>query len=163
MNSYFPKDMKTKYSAVRDRYKKIGREPADDGMTDTDVTFDGTGMRRGHIGTGFVLETDTRLIIDFEVLCNMCSPCNIKKTTHTHKEEQRKATRKARKKGIRVKVLLTRPGLTECGVSFFVTHPFFSFFSSSQFFSNFIILHLFSSVHIYVADIFVYPNCKVLV
>lgn len=47
-------------------------------MIDLDVGYDGTWMTRGHkshISIGFVIEADTRVVVDFEVLCNYCTIC----------------------------------------------------------------------------------------
>lgn len=85
MNNVFPEQMSNTFTAVKKRYKQYGREEREDGVVDVDVTFDGTWMTRGHrshIGIAFVLEADTRQVLDFEVLCNHCIPCSKERTSH---------------------------------------------------------------------------------
>lgn len=84
MDINFPKKMEESYSEVMDHYRKIGREQDDNGVMDIDVTFEMTWLTRAyrtHIGVSFVLEADTRHILDFEVLSNTCHLCSTRKST----------------------------------------------------------------------------------
>ena len=45
------------------------------------VSYDGTWHKRGHTsnyGIGFVMDTLTGLVLDFEVLSKYCAACNVK-------------------------------------------------------------------------------------
>ena len=53
----------------------------DDGILEVDVTYDGTWMTRGHqshIGVGFVMDSETGAVLNFEVLSNFCQMCHVK-------------------------------------------------------------------------------------
>ncbi|XP_045594769.2 uncharacterized protein [Procambarus clarkii] len=63
---------------IFDHYiKQLHREPTD-GILDIDVSFDGSWHTRGHhsqIGTSFVVEIFTGMVVDFNVFCKKCSQC----------------------------------------------------------------------------------------
>ncbi|XP_050709396.1 uncharacterized protein LOC126994185 [Eriocheir sinensis] len=91
--------MSNTFTAVKKHYKQYGREEREDGVVDVDVTFDGTWMTRGHrshIGIAFVLEADTRQVLDFEVLCNHCIPCSKERTSHRDTFQEWFQTHKSR-------------------------------------------------------------------
>ena len=52
--------------------------PADDGITDIHVSYDGTWHKRGHTsktGMGCVIENKSGLVVDYEVLTTYCPTC----------------------------------------------------------------------------------------
>lgn len=57
---------------------------------DISGTYDGTCRKRGHtsnISVGFVIEQETGVIIDFDVLCNFCSVCASKQKQNLSQKE----------------------------------------------------------------------------
>ena len=64
--------------AVRRAYSKEGRHPDQDGLLDVDVSYDGSWQTRGHhsnIGAGFVIDSITGAVLDFEVKSKFCQKC----------------------------------------------------------------------------------------
>lgn len=56
------------------------------GLLNIDVSFDMSWMKRGHkshLDIGTVIDADTRIILDFEVMCNLCSSCESQRTKMT--------------------------------------------------------------------------------
>ncbi|KAL8607716.1 hypothetical protein ACOMHN_039389 [Nucella lapillus] len=54
-----------------------------DDVLDITVSYDGTWQKRGftsHHGIGVAIETQTGLVIDFEVLSNYCHSCSLART-----------------------------------------------------------------------------------
>lgn len=80
--------VKGKYDALSGRcvgavfryYETRGVRPDNSGLLNVDVSFDATWMTRGHrskIGAAFVIEINTGIILDFEVLSTYCHSCTI--------------------------------------------------------------------------------------
>ena len=68
------------HPAIREAYEKVGVIPDKEGILDIAVSFDGSWQKRGfssHNGTASVIDLLTGYPIDFEVLSNYCSKCNI--------------------------------------------------------------------------------------
>ncbi|KAA0196218.1 hypothetical protein HAZT_HAZT005313 [Hyalella azteca] len=78
MRIFFGMKQREVVEAVRQYYvNSEGRD--DDGLLDIEVSFDGTWMTRGHkshLGIGLIVECNTGLAIDFEVISNYCQRCN---------------------------------------------------------------------------------------
>ena len=67
---------------VRKYYEQKYDVSPDSLFWDIDVSFDGSWMTRGHrshVGMGAVIEADLGIIVDIEVLCNMCTTCTAQK------------------------------------------------------------------------------------
>lgn len=68
---------------VESVYDKSGSGKDSNGILNTDVSFDGTWMTKGHtskVGVAFVMDISTGLALDFEVLKKFCRACaNMKK------------------------------------------------------------------------------------
>ena len=80
MDVYFAARRQECIAGVRRFYAKsdILPDPTND-LLDIVVSYDGTWMTRGHtshIGVGIVIEMDTGMVIDFEVLSNFCQVCH---------------------------------------------------------------------------------------
>lgn len=63
-------------------YKKEGIEKDSDGILNINVSFDGTWLTKGHkshIGAKFVMEINSGMTVDFEILSNFCRACAIMK------------------------------------------------------------------------------------
>ena len=68
----------------------LGIRPGDDGVLDVDVSFDGTWMTRGHksqLSAGFVIEADTQIVVDHEVLSKYCYTCTKLSNKYKHNED----------------------------------------------------------------------------
>lgn len=82
MESHHENMMKKGIDAVVQHYRNTGVElNAATGYLDIAISFDGTWQKRGHtshIGVSFVVEIETGMVIDFEVLCNFCQVCSKK-------------------------------------------------------------------------------------
>jgi hypothetical protein len=73
---------------VFSKYEGQGLPLSDDGILNVDVSYDGTWHKRGHlsnVGAGFVIEADTGLILDSDVLCKFCLKCL--KLKHKYKDD----------------------------------------------------------------------------
>lgn len=82
---------------------ELGIEPDADGVLNIDVSFDGTWMTRGHrskVGVSFVIECNTGIVVDFEVLSSFCHGCVIlesKKTKNIISKEKYKIKKEKHK------------------------------------------------------------------
>ena len=68
------------HAVIREAYEKVGVLPDKEGILDLAVSFDGSWQKRGfssHNGMASVIDLITGYPIDFEVLSNYCSKCNI--------------------------------------------------------------------------------------
>ena len=71
--------------AVRREYAKEGISPDEEGILDVAVSFDGTWQTRGHhsnIGAGFVIDSFTGTVLDFEVKSKFCQRCALMKNKY---------------------------------------------------------------------------------
>ncbi|KAK3889782.1 hypothetical protein Pcinc_006343 [Petrolisthes cinctipes] len=80
MDIYFAARRQECITGVRRFYAKSDILPDPTNyLLDIVVSYDGTWMTRGHtshIGAGIVIEVDTGMVIDFEVLSNFCQVCH---------------------------------------------------------------------------------------
>jgi hypothetical protein len=77
MEAFYLVKQQSAIEGVR-RYYVTSEGRAADGLLDIEVSFDGTWMKRGHsshIGIGFVIEYNTGIVLDLEVICNFCMDC----------------------------------------------------------------------------------------
>ena len=82
MHKFYDEIMEICYARIGEYYASCDIMPDSDGILNINVSYDGTWMTRGyqsHIGCGFVIETDSGIVVDFEVLCNYCDVCETKK------------------------------------------------------------------------------------
>lgn len=86
MDEHCSCSMAAAHEAVRKYYISRGiAHPNKDGIINTEVTFDGTWMTRGHkshTGTGFLVKVNTGIKVEFEVLCSFCIVCHRGKFHH---------------------------------------------------------------------------------
>ena len=76
----FEQVSKKSVETIFDVYGKQGILPDEDGILDIGVSFDGSWQKRGHSshnGLASVIDLETGLLIDFEVLSNFCIKCKI--------------------------------------------------------------------------------------
>ena len=74
--------------AVRRQYSKEGILPDEGGVVDVAVSFDGSWQTRGHhsnIGAGFVIDSYTGGILDYEVKSKVCQRCT--QTSNKYKDD----------------------------------------------------------------------------
>lgn len=82
MDEHYSTMMAKGFSGIHRHYHELDEVPDNTGILNVDMSFDRTLMTHGHmshIGVGLVMEVDTRIIIDFEVLSNFCLACSIKR------------------------------------------------------------------------------------
>lgn len=93
MENHYEDMMKKGIEAVVQHYRNTGVEPdAATGYLDIAVSYDGTWLKRGHtshIGASFVTEVETGMVIDFEVLWNVCPVCSKKNLSAEWVEKHR--------------------------------------------------------------------------
>lgn len=80
---------KSREAVFRYYSEELDRQPDESGVLDVDASFDGTWHKRGHcslFGVGAVIEINTGLIIDYEVVGKMCSVCNYHESQHKKKQ-----------------------------------------------------------------------------
>ena len=71
--------------AVRRQYGNEGILPDEGGILDVSVSFDGSWQTRGHhsnIGAGFVIDSCTGSILDYEVKSKYCQRCTLMKNKY---------------------------------------------------------------------------------
>ena len=76
----FKKISEESVQAIFQSYAEDGIQPGEDGILDVAVSFDGSWQKRGHSphnGIADVIELNTGLPIDYEVLSNFCIKCKI--------------------------------------------------------------------------------------
>lgn len=76
MEQHYEATMKCTQDAIRQYYTHMDTFPDASGLIDIDVTCDMSWMKHGHrshLGIGTVNKADTRIILDFEVMCNLCN------------------------------------------------------------------------------------------
>ena len=84
----FEEISKRSFKTFFDVYGKQGAVPDNDGILDIGVSFDGSWQKRGHPsynGLASVIDFETDLLIDFEVLSNFCIKCEIAEDEQTEK------------------------------------------------------------------------------
>ena len=77
--------------AVRRQYRKEGIHVDEDGMLDVAVSYDGSWLTRGHhsnIGAGFVIDSCTGGVLDYEVKSKKCQKCSLMKHKYRNDEEE---------------------------------------------------------------------------
>lgn len=65
---------------VERSYEKQWKRKTEDGKLNTDLSFDGTWLTRGHkchIGATFIMNIYSGMVEDFEILSNFCRACAI--------------------------------------------------------------------------------------
>lgn len=83
MDAHYKKMMEEGIKGIFHHYETAEDVVPDDttGLLDVEVSFDGNWMIRGHkshIGVGVVIEVNTGIVIDLEVLSNFCPTCTKK-------------------------------------------------------------------------------------
>lgn len=95
MDAYHAQMRPKVLQGLKDVYSKLrageegDEQRQEDGILDVDVTYDGTWMTRGHrshIGVGFVMDSETGAVLDFEVMSNFCQKYFVKEKTLTPEE-----------------------------------------------------------------------------
>ena len=79
MNNCFENLMKGAYEKLKQYYVSAGIPVNSDGTIDIDCSYDGTWMTRGYkslIGVGFVVDVNTGVVVDFEVVSSFCKACS---------------------------------------------------------------------------------------
>lgn len=82
MNSYYDEQQLVTKRCVENIYQKDGIEKDSDGILNINVSFNGTWLTKGHkshIGATFVMEINSGMAIDYEILINFCISCAIMK------------------------------------------------------------------------------------
>lgn len=78
MDTYYKQQESVTKQCVDKAYEQKGKERDNDGKLNSDVSFDGTWMTRGHkshVGAAFVMDLYSGMVLDFEVLSNFCKSC----------------------------------------------------------------------------------------
>ena len=87
---YYETTQKKAHDGIFHHYASLGIHP--DPVTkqlDIAATYDGSWRKRGHtshVCTAFVIDDETGIIIDYEVICNFCSVCSSKKKQMSQEE-----------------------------------------------------------------------------
>eukprot|EP00112_Aurelia_sp_Birch-Aquarium-sp1_P022795 Seg6549.1 transcript_id=Seg6549.1/GoldUCD/mRNA.D3Y31 product="hypothetical protein" protein_id=Seg6549.1/GoldUCD/D3Y31 len=85
----FRKVSEESVEAIFESYAEDGVQPDEDGILDIAVSYDGSWQKRGHSshnGIAAVIELNTGLPIDYEVLSNFCIKCKIAENEGTSDE-----------------------------------------------------------------------------
>ena len=81
MNDFFVERREGIHESVKNFYKEnTTTVPDENGNLNIDISYDGTWQKRGHtslIGMGFIIETNTCHVIDYEILSKYCKRCEI--------------------------------------------------------------------------------------
>ena len=77
--------------AVFKHYEEEGVEPCEDGVLNVAVSCDGTWLTRGHkslFGAAFIVEADTGLVLDYDVMSKFCMKCVQIKAKYKNDQEK---------------------------------------------------------------------------
>ena len=79
MNGFFEEKQSEIHNTVRNYYSNNTDRVCDEnGYLNIDVSYDGTWQKRGHtslVSMGFIIEVNTGLVIDYDILCKHCPKC----------------------------------------------------------------------------------------
>ena len=87
----FQNHRKITSDCIFQHYADQGKLPADDGILDIAVSYDGSWLTRGrrsNFGVAFVMEADTGMVLDYEVLSKYCQRCVHLKNKYKHAPDE---------------------------------------------------------------------------